>query len=84
LNLGFFGNFLPVVDAEPKRPPKSRDMTKELYWFDLVISADQTLMQSVRIMDQKIAAHLPKRLDKGDHSMGPIASPAMAAEICWF
>lgn len=71
-----------MVGAEPNRPPKSRATTKALYWCGLVISADQILTQSVRIMDQKILAHLPNRLDKGDHSMGPSASPAMAAEIC--
>jgi hypothetical protein len=32
-------------------------------------------------MDQKIHAHLPNRLDRGDHSIGPNASPVMAAEI---
>ena len=71
-----------MVGAEPNRPPKSRETTKALYWCGLVISADQILTQSVRTMDQKIHAHLPNRLDRGDHSMGPNASPAMAAEIC--
>jgi hypothetical protein len=43
-----------VVAADPNRPPNNLDTTKTLYWLDFVISADQMLTTSVRIMDQKM------------------------------
>lgn len=39
------------------------------------------LMHKVKIIDQKITAALPNRLEMGDQKMGPTARLAMAAEI---
>lgn len=72
----------PVVAADPNNPPKSLDTTNALYWLGFVISADQMLTANVRIIDQKMIPHLPKRLESGDQMSGPMANPAMAAEIC--